>query len=141
MLKPSTFILLMLLCTRASCLLPPSIRRGKLNRETCQHRTRWFSTLQEDEEEKVEPPSIRNENDIDGDTSVIGSSNSRSRRKTEPILPPPGPETFPSWAYEPRSFFEFELLYESKKSLARVGRIHTVSTLYIVYSYCYPVED
>ena len=40
-------------------------------------------------------------------------------------LMPPDPSTFPDWAYEPRDFFRYELLYESKKSMARVGRIHT----------------
>jgi len=42
------------------------------------------------------------------------------------LLPtPPSPSNFPSWAYEPRDFFHFELIYQSKKSMARVGRIHT----------------
>ena len=39
--------------------------------------------------------------------------------------PPPDPSTFPSWSYDPRSHFRFEILHESSKSLARVGRIHT----------------
>lgn len=38
---------------------------------------------------------------------------------------PPGPGEFPSWAYEPKDFFRFEILHESTKSRARVGRIHT----------------
>lgn len=37
----------------------------------------------------------------------------------------PDPSTFPSWAYEPRDFFRYEIIYQSKKSMARVGRIHT----------------
>jgi len=53
------------------------------------------------------------------------SSSSAHRRKPEISQPPPDPSTFPSWSYEPRDFFRFEILYESKKSLARVGRIHT----------------
>lgn len=32
---------------------------------------------------------------------------------------------FPEWAYEDRSFFRFEILHQSSKSQARVGRIHT----------------
>jgi len=36
-----------------------------------------------------------------------------------------GPDDFPDWAYEPRDFFRFEILHESTKSQARVGRIHT----------------
>lgn len=35
------------------------------------------------------------------------------------------PETFPDWAYQPRDFFGYELVYRSKRSNARVGRIHT----------------
>ena len=39
--------------------------------------------------------------------------------------PPPGPSCFPKW--EPRDFFHFELVHQSKKpgSRARVGKIHT----------------
>ncbi len=37
----------------------------------------------------------------------------------------PSPSVFPQWAYEPRSFFRFELVHQSTKSAARVGRIHT----------------
>jgi hypothetical protein len=65
-------------------------------------------------------------NDAVQDNAVLRDDSSK-RKRPQPPGPPPGPETFPSWAYEPRPFFEFELLYESKKSLARVGRIHTVS--------------
>jgi queuine tRNA-ribosyltransferase len=32
---------------------------------------------------------------------------------------------FPEWSFQPRDFFRFEILYESKISQARVGRIHT----------------
>ena len=41
--------------------------------------------------------------------------------------PPPleDPSTFPPWAFEPRDFFRYELIYQSKISNARVGRIHT----------------
>lgn len=38
---------------------------------------------------------------------------------------PPGPSEFPEWAFEPRDFFSFEVLHQSSKSGARVGRIHT----------------
>ena len=53
-----------------------------------------------------------------------------SSRKTktshcEPQGPPPDPSTFSPSAYEPRPFFRFELIHQSKLSLARVGRIHT----------------
>ncbi len=39
--------------------------------------------------------------------------------------PPPSPDTFPRWAYEPRDFFRFEVVHQSEVSNARVGRIHT----------------
>lgn len=42
-----------------------------------------------------------------------------------PPPPPPDPSTFPPWSYTPRPFFEFELIHQSTKSSARVGRIHT----------------
>jgi len=32
---------------------------------------------------------------------------------------------FPTWAHDPKSFFKFEVIYESKRSSARVGRIYT----------------
>ena len=37
----------------------------------------------------------------------------------------PSPSTFPEWAFQERSFFRYELLHQSNKSMARVGRIHT----------------
>jgi len=40
-----------------------------------------------------------------------------------PMTPPPPSSEFPS--YEPRDFFRFELIHQSTKSNARVGRIHT----------------
>jgi queuine tRNA-ribosyltransferase len=50
---------------------------------------------------------------------------SRRRRGYVEYAPPPKPIDFPDWAYEPRSFFRFEILHQSTKSQARVGRIHT----------------
>lgn len=38
---------------------------------------------------------------------------------------PPHPSEFPNWAFESRDFFRYELIYESKQSMARVGKIHT----------------
>ncbi len=63
-------------------------------------------------------------------TFRLFSSKSKSSSKSKPESPPPppkllGPEDFPDWAYEPRDFFRFEILHESTKSQARVGRIHT----------------
>ena len=63
----------------------------------------------------------------DGDTSVTRDEARRSKYKKSPPPPPPlpDPSEFPAWAYEPRDFFRFEILHESSKSQARVGRIHT----------------
>ena len=41
----------------------------------------------------------------------------------DPFAPPPGPESFPPYA--PRDFFRYELIHQSSRSNARVGRIHT----------------
>ena len=54
------------------------------------------------------------------------SDGKRSKHKRAPPPPPiPEPSEFPDWAYKPRDFFRFEILHESSKSQARVGRIHT----------------
>ncbi|KAL7473739.1 hypothetical protein ACHAXS_014485 [Conticribra weissflogii] len=37
----------------------------------------------------------------------------------------PSPADFPSWAYEPKDYFQFEITHQSKKTLARTGRITT----------------
>ena len=39
------------------------------------------------------------------------------------MTPPPPASEFPP--YEPRDFFRYELIHQSKKSAARVGRVHT----------------
>lgn len=41
----------------------------------------------------------------------------------DPMTPPPAADTFPP--YQKTDFFRFELIHQSKKSGARVGRIHT----------------
>lgn len=61
-------------------------------------------------------------------TNVNTSSRRALSKRSSPPLPPPPlpqPSEFPDWAYQPRDFFRFELLHESTKSQARVGRIHT----------------
>ena len=44
-------------------------------------------------------------------------------RRFKPLTPPPPASEFPP--YEPRDFFRYELIHQSKKSAARVGRIYT----------------
>ena len=54
------------------------------------------------------------------------SSSRRRNRKPpppDPFTPPPGPETFPPYAT--KDFFRYELIHQSTRSNARVGRIHT----------------
>jgi len=63
-----------------------------------------------------------------GAAGVETPKSGRKRRKDpipDPYLPPPPPSSFPDW--EPRDFFRFELVHQSRKpgSRARVGRIHT----------------
>ena len=53
------------------------------------------------------------------------ASNSASLCKAAHVRSPPEPSAFPPASYAPRDFFRFEILHESKASLARVGRIHT----------------
>ena len=107
-----------MLTVRVSCL-SCSISRSRRS-------IRLFSSVQERGDD-CSSPSLSCCSDDDDVAANITKTSSSKRRMSQPIIqPPPKPETFPLWAYEPRSFFEFELLYESKKSLARVGKIHTV---------------
>ena len=79
--------------------------------------------------------SVMNENESSSDTDDATDNqqspqpeNQRNLeiKKARSVLPVlPDPSEFPDWAYEPRSFFRFEILHESSKSRARVGRIHT----------------
>lgn len=50
---------------------------------------------------------------------------SKFKAATPPPPPLPEPSDFPDWSYEPRDYFRFEVLHDSTKSQARVGRIHT----------------
>eukprot|EP00581_Thalassiosira_minuscula_P032551 CAMPEP_0183758688 /NCGR_PEP_ID=MMETSP0739-20130205/6580_1 /TAXON_ID=385413 /ORGANISM="Thalassiosira miniscula, Strain CCMP1093" /LENGTH=535 /DNA_ID=CAMNT_0025996333 /DNA_START=163 /DNA_END=1770 /DNA_ORIENTATION=- len=73
---------------------------------------------------------------IDGLSSFDGKESKQSKQQqqkppfstsatTSSSAPPPHPSTFPPSSYTPRPFFHFEILHQSSKSLARVGRIHT----------------
>jgi hypothetical protein len=65
------------------------------------------------------------------DPSAAANATSSSRRRTrkpkppplDPFTPPPGPDTFPPYAA--KDFFRYELIHQSSRSNARVGRIHT----------------
>eukprot|EP00970_Alexandrium_tamarense_P013121 scaffold3259_cov201-Alexandrium_tamarense.AAC.5 len=58
-----------------------------------------------------------------GHQSFISCRRSFSNSYRHPPLPTS--LDFPSWAYESKAYFRFEILHQSKKSLARVGRITT----------------
>jgi hypothetical protein len=68
-------------------------------------------------------------NSLDSGKDIInnrGNNHTKPHKSHSPSPPPPpDPSTFPLWSYEPRSFFHFEILHQSSRSLARVGRIHT----------------
>lgn len=70
-----------------------------------------------------EPPAFSLPPD---DVQVLQSRSSSKRNKRVVVYPPPPtPADFPDWAYQPRDFFRFEIVHQSTKSQARVGRIHT----------------
>lgn len=49
----------------------------------------------------------------------------RSKKNPVTYAPPPSPTSFPQWAFEERPFYRFEVLHQSSRSRARVGRIYT----------------
>ena len=72
------------------------------------------------------------ENDAAGASAAAGAAPAKKKRsrsgkpqvpKIDPLTPPPPASEFPPYA--PRDFFRYELIHQSKKSNARVGRIHT----------------
>mmetsp|Transcript_53699 Transcript_53699/g.64765 ORF Transcript_53699/g.64765 Transcript_53699/m.64765 type:complete len:269 (-) Transcript_53699:775-1581(-) len=58
---------------------------------------------------------------------AVSSTNLPHDATTTTITTPSNatPDDIPPWAYDPRPFFKFEIIHESTKSRARVGRIHT----------------
>ena len=72
------------------------------------------------------------ENDAAGASAAAGAAPAKKKLsrsgkphvpKIDPLTPPPPASEFPPYA--PRDFFRYELIHQSKKSNARVGRIHT----------------
>jgi hypothetical protein len=61
--------------------------------------------------------------DVAGQVDSETSKQRARRRKVHPLTPPPPASDFPP--YQPRDFFRYEVLHQSKVSNARVGRIHT----------------
>lgn len=58
-------------------------------------------------------------------STPVSSEHENSKMYEKKQLPLEDPSSFPKWAYEQRDFFRYELIHQSKKSQARVGRIHT----------------
>lgn len=56
---------------------------------------------------------------------ITGALGMPPRKRISGGRVPPAPDTFPAGAYDPRPFFRYELLHQSTKSRARVGRLHT----------------
>jgi len=77
-------------------------------------------TIQEEEIATSDETSTNNAR-----TRKHQKKNKHQNNTTITYPPPPDSSTFPSWSYTPRPFFEFEILHQSTKSSARVGRIHT----------------
>uniref|UniRef100_A0A7S4K6U2 tRNA-guanine(15) transglycosylase-like domain-containing protein n=1 Tax=Odontella aurita TaxID=265563 RepID=A0A7S4K6U2_9STRA len=67
--------------------------------------------------------------DVTTQSGNDGPKKGRGKKGTFSSDPPPDPSTFPEWSYHKSSeafnHFRFELIHQSKKSMARVGRIHT----------------
>jgi len=71
---------------------------------------------------------IDNSTIVEGDTTIPDINQSLTKgTRHRPIIypPPPSRSEFPDWAYGARDFFRFEIVHQSSKSQARVGRIHT----------------
>lgn len=102
------------------------IRRTVLQRIPCPHhghRLVRFSTLSDSGIQRTPSDSLDGSGtQLRQETGEL-SSNQSKKHRSQPA--PPDPSTFPISSYEPRPFFRFEILHESTKSMARVGRIHT----------------
>lgn len=63
---------------------------------------------------------------VEGRDEPEQASAKKKKKRTvalDPLTPPPSADTFPKYA--PRDYFRYEIIHQSKKSGARVGRIHT----------------
>ena len=57
------------------------------------------------------------------DATKAGTKKKKKKSHIDPLTPPPPADSFP--AYKLRDYFGYELVYQSKISGARVGKIHT----------------
>ena len=88
---------------------------------------RLFSTKTPIEEDAKLTSSSGNHTSLSGTASTKNNKQKYDKHQNQTIVypSPPDPSTFPSWSYEPRPHFHFEIIHQSTKSSARVGRIHT----------------
>ena len=82
------------------------------------------------QQELIEQAKAAQQLQRDADKARAAGGVVKATRKTkrkplpiDPLTPPPHADSFPP--YEQREYFWYELIYESKRSGARVGRIHT----------------
>eukprot|EP00584_Thalassiosira_punctigera_P000749 CAMPEP_0172532368 /NCGR_PEP_ID=MMETSP1067-20121228/5450_1 /TAXON_ID=265564 ORGANISM="Thalassiosira punctigera, Strain Tpunct2005C2" /NCGR_SAMPLE_ID=MMETSP1067 /ASSEMBLY_ACC=CAM_ASM_000444 /LENGTH=523 /DNA_ID=CAMNT_0013316875 /DNA_START=145 /DNA_END=1716 /DNA_ORIENTATION=- len=117
---PATTIVALTTTLRRHSMFCPILQRRI---PSCHHRRRLvqFSTLS-DSEIEVQPIEGSNAQRSKSPSAFDQKNKSHTRN---PHPPPPDPTTFPPSSYDARSFFRFEILHESSKSMARVGRIHT----------------
>ncbi|KAL7549871.1 hypothetical protein ACHAWF_013128 [Thalassiosira exigua] len=123
---PSVARLPLLLAPTATMALLPSA--GRRSSTVAATRPRHFLA---DGVRRPRRPSARLSTTAeDGDGSspkVVSPASKAPSNAKRPPAPPPPPDasTFPPWSYDPRPHFRFEVLHESSKSMARVGRLHT----------------
>ncbi len=88
---------------------------------------RLYSTKAPIEEDAKLTSSSGNHTSLSGTASTKDNKQKYDKHQNQTkIYPsPPDPSTFPPWSYEPRPYFHFEIIHQSTKSSARVGRIHT----------------
>jgi hypothetical protein len=88
---------------------------------------RLFSTKTPTEEDDAKLTSSSGNHTSLSGTASTNNKQKHDKHQNQTIVypPPPDPSTFPSWSYEPRPYFNFEIIHQSTKSSARVGRIHT----------------
>jgi len=96
---------------------------------TQSNRNRLWSTLTNSTttEQGEDSSSIQSSIHSSHSSPILEKVPKRRESQRKKFAPPPLPEPsqFPDWSYEARDYFRFELVHQSTKSMARVGRIHT----------------
>jgi len=96
------------------------------------HRSMVTTPIDQDQQEQGNATKAIDEIIIISSTQDEPPQKKKKKSRRLPPFPPPPiptPSDFPDWAYESRDFFKFEIINQSTKSQARVGRIHgTIDT-------------